>query len=45
MEKQNVKKKIELITPSSPLDAGMCGPDGCVINWNEDKDLDKKKEK
>lgn len=35
MEKKDTKKKIEIITSTSPLDAGVCGPDGCVINWDK----------
>lgn len=38
MEKKDIKKKIEIITPTSSLDAGICGPDGCVINWDKVED-------
>lgn len=38
MEKKDTKKKIKLITPTNLLDAGICGSDGCVINWDKLED-------
>lgn len=43
VEKNKQTNKFHPITGGSDLSAGICGPDGCVLDWSK-ADKEKKKE-
>lgn len=45
-KKEEKKNTFQTITSDNNLSAGICGPDGCVIDWSKaDKSKKNKKEK
>lgn len=42
MDKKAAKKPIEIVTPTGMPDSGICGPDGCMINWDKEGSKHKK---
>lgn len=38
MAEKTKKAKFEVVNDENNLSAGICGPDGCVIDWSKAKD-------
>lgn len=43
-EKDKKTNKFHTITGGSDLSAGICGPDGCVLDWSKQDKKEKKNE-